>query len=150
MALYEFRCISCVNRVLEAYFNPDGDTPDEIKDFNTASMLECENSGAIELLFEQSFPMTTDFSQVKATCPDCDGNNTQKVMSTFAVHYGLTNNEKTAGTTKRRKDVGAYMRDARDIRKREARPGTKDAVSNEIWTGSEVTRGVIEGPQAKK
>lgn len=99
-----------------------------------------------------SFAITKPVAEMptEAECPECKSISKSRLYTPFAVHYGMTRVEKQAGTTKQRFDNGKRMRDERDKRKKQAEPGTKDAISNEFWTGTEVERGVIDTPEHMK
>lgn len=78
-----------------------------------------------------------------AACPDCGISTDQRIYTGFAVHEGMTANQKRAGATKRRMEFTKYAKDERTKRKKNAEPGTMDAVSNELWTGKENLKGVM-------
>ena len=107
--------------------------------------FKCTKKNKENVIFEITQRMNDDHSQ--AECPICGTISTTRIFTPFALHEGLSQAEKSAGTTKHRADLGKFMKDSRDKRKRTAEPGTKDAISNELWTGSEVQRGVIKGPE---
>ena len=107
--------------------------------------LQCPKKNNKEFRFsiKQSIPDYTG----EAECPVCKTVSSSRIYFGFAVHEGLTAAEKGAGTTKHRADLGKYMRSERTKRKENAEPGTKDAISNELWTGTEAKRGVISAPE---
>ena len=67
-----------------------------------------------------------------------------------AILEGRTATEKKAGTTKQRKEWGNYMKDAREKRKQNYSPSTREGMSNELWVGNEVKDGVIAAPTEKQ
>ena len=79
------------------------------------------------------------------SCPTCGG-ECRRILTVPAIHEGLTAAEKTAGTTRNRKDSGKYMKDAREKRKRAYGKGTREGDSNELWTGNEKRDGAFKGP----
>jgi hypothetical protein len=63
-----------------------------------------------------------------------------------AVHRGLTANEKRIGTTKKRKEMGEFMKGQREVRKKTYGADTREGQSNELWTGKEGLDGVTSLP----
>lgn len=63
---------------------------------------------------------------------------------------GMTAAEKKLGTTSSRREWGKYMRDARDKRKQNYSPSTREGFSNELWVGNEVRDSVIAAPTQKQ
>lgn len=90
--------------------------------------------------FCEFYPISTDFSTIKSPCGNYEA---KKLMATFAIHEGMTRAEKNAGTTKKRVEFAKYAKEQRDVRKKEAEPGTRAHDSNEIWVGNEKLDGVI-------
>jgi putative FmdB family regulatory protein len=82
-------------------------------------------------------------------CEHCGSANTKKVPALLTYHMGLTAAEKNAGVKNSRKDMGNYMRDARDKRKKEFGPNSREGQSNELWTGGEYDKQVFKGPSKK-
>lgn len=82
-------------------------------------------------------------------CEACESTNTKKVPGLASFSFGLTAAEKNAGVNKNRKDMGAYMKDARNKRKKEFGPNTREGQSNELWTGGEYDKTVWKGPSKK-
>jgi len=80
-------------------------------------------------------------------CP-CGKENAmaKRVFNVPAVHHGMTANEKIAGTKKERVEYGKFMKDQREIRKKEYGPETREGVTNELWTGNEGLDGVTKMP----
>lgn len=67
-----------------------------------------------------------------------------------AILQGRTAAEKKVGTTNHRKEWGKYMKDAREKRKKNYSPTTREGMSNELWVGNEVKDGVIAAPNEKQ
>ena len=72
-----------------------------------------------------------------------------QVPALLTYHMGLTAAEKNAGVKKSRRDAGNYMRDAREKRKKEFGPNSREGQSNELWTGGEYDKQVFKGPSKK-
>jgi hypothetical protein len=87
-------------------------------------------------------------SEMKSPC----GNYPAKRLWTAPpVHQGMTVKEKTSGTTKYRKEFASHAKEQRYERKKNAEPGTRDAISNELWTGGESYDRVLSAkPKVKK
>lgn len=66
--------------------------------------------------------------------------------NSVSVHQGLTANEKKIGTTKKRKEMGEFMKGQREVRKKTYGAGTREGQSNELWTGKEGMDGVTSLP----
>lgn len=84
----------------------------------------------------------------KIQCPQCNGNNTTRMIGIPSMQMGLTLAQKKSGVKNSRLDSTKYMKDAREKRKREFSANTYEGSSNELWTGSEVQRGVFTGPSS--
>jgi hypothetical protein len=106
----------------------------------------CSKNNKEDYFFELNCSMSEYTG--KSKCPICGKQSKTRIYTPPAIHMGMTAAEKSAGTTKQRVDYAKYVRDARDKRKRQADPNSRDAKSNELWTGSEVERGVISGPNS--
>ena len=104
---------------------------------------DCECEFEVFTTFEKS-------TSEKWPCEECSSENTKKVPGLAAFHMGLTAAEKNAGVKSGRKDMGAYMKDARDKRKKEFGPNSREGQSNELWTGGEYDKSVWKGPSSKK
>lgn len=63
-----------------------------------------------------------------------------------SIQHGLTANEKRIGTTKKRKEMGEFMKDQREVRKKTYGSNTREGQSNELWTGREGVDGVTTLP----
>ena len=102
---------------------------------------------------ECNFEVFTTYSKSTSEsweCESCSSKNTKKVPALASFQMGLTASEKNAGVKKNRKDMGAYMKDARDKRKKEFGPNTREGQSNELWTGGEYDKRVWKGPSNAK
>jgi len=62
----------------------------------------------------------------------------------------LTAKEKQFGTTTKRKEMADFMKDQKGIRKKSYDPNSREAKSNEIWTGKEGLDGVTSLPVTRK
>jgi hypothetical protein len=95
-------------------------------------------------VFEDICSVNYDFSSKKSPCGKYDA---IKLPPTGVISAnGLTLNQKKAGTTKKRIEMGKFMREQRTVRKKNYEPGTRQHDSNEIWTGTEGTDGVTQMP----
>jgi putative FmdB family regulatory protein len=103
---------------------------------------DCQHGFEIFTTFDKSTSETWP-------CESCNSNDTKKVPSLASYHMGLTASEKNAGVKNSRKDMGAYMKDARDKRKKEFGPNSREGQSNELWTGGEYDKRVWKGPSKK-
>lgn len=83
------------------------------------------------------------------SCPTCQ-NSAKRVFTVISVHQGRTLSQKTSGASLKTIEHGKYMKDAREKRKRNYDPKSREAQSNELWVGSEVNDGVIETPEKNK
>jgi hypothetical protein len=62
----------------------------------------------------------------------------------------LTAKEKQFGTTTKRKEMADFMKDQKGVRKKSYDPNSREAKSNEIWTGKEGLDGVTSLPVRRK
>lgn len=83
-------------------------------------------------------------------CPCGSGNLAKRKFTAFSVTNGLTANEKKTGTTNNRKNMGEFMKDQRELRKKSYDPTTREAKSNEIWLGKEGLDGITSLPTDRK
>jgi hypothetical protein len=83
-------------------------------------------------------------------CPCGSGNVAKRVFSSFSVNNGLTANEKKTGTTANRKNMGDFMKDQRELRKKSYDPSSRESKSNEIWLGKEGLDGITSLPTDRK
>jgi putative FmdB family regulatory protein len=103
---------------------------------------DCENGFEVFTTFEKS-------TSEQWPCSECGSVSTKKIPALASFSFGLTAAEKNAGVTKTRKDMGSYMKDARDKRKKEFGPNSREGQSNELWTGGEYDKTVWKGPSKK-
>lgn len=74
----------------------------------------------------------------------------KRVWTVPSVHEGMTLKEKTSGTTKYRKEFSNYARSQRESRKKNSDPNSREAISNELWTGNESFKNVLSAePKVK-
>jgi putative FmdB family regulatory protein len=104
---------------------------------------DCENNFEVFTTYDKS-------NTEKFPCEECSSTNTKKIPSLASFHMGLTVAEKNAGVKPSRRDMGNYMKDARDKRKKEFGPNSREGQSNELWTGGEYDKSVWKGPSSKK
>lgn len=90
-----------------------------------------------------------DYKNVK-NCPCGSGNSAQRIFSGFTVDQGLTAKEKKFGTTNNRRQMADFMKDQKNVRKKNYAPDTREAKSNEIWLGKEGLDGITQLPIDKK
>jgi hypothetical protein len=91
------------------------------------------------------------FSEYEPEIPCPCGNGVAKRKFTHVnVLHGLTANEKKFGSNKNRKDMAEFVKDQRDVRKKSYDPGSREAFTNEIWTGKEGLDGITSLPVNKK
>ena len=99
----------------------------------------------------KSYVISCSISDYKSEIPCPCGNGTAKrVFNTFAVQEGLTAKEKQFGTTTKRKEMAEFMKDQKGVRKKSYDPKSREAKSNEIWTGKEGLDGVTSLPVTRK
>jgi hypothetical protein len=95
--------------------------------------------------------MSLSFSEYKPTIPcPCGNGEAKRVFNSFTVQEGLTAKEKQFGTTTKRKEMADFMKDQKGIRKKSYDPNSREAKSNEIWTGKEGLDGVTSLPVTRK
>ncbi|MBS1722329.1 MAG: hypothetical protein JSS66_04895 [Armatimonadetes bacterium] len=85
---------------------------------------------------------------VAAMKSPCGQYEAHRVWTCTPVHHGMTAREKVSGTTKYRKEFSSFARQQRSERKKNAEPGTKDSISNELWTGTESFTNVLSAKPA--
>jgi len=64
------------------------------------------------------------------------------------VTNGLTANEKKSAQQTR--EMAEFMKDQKSVRKKSYDPSSREAQTNEIWTGKEGLDGITELPVQKK
>lgn len=111
--------------------------------------LKCKKNKKKDFPFDAKMSIA-EYNE-EAPCPKCGNISKTRIYDVFAIHEGLNRSQKESavgglGAMRNRVDTGKYMKDEKDKRKRNAAPGSRDAISNEYWTGTEVERKVISGP----
>jgi hypothetical protein len=94
-------------------------------------------------IFEEMFPVSSDFEQVTSPCGKFKAH---KIPAVFNNTMGMTAAQKRHGTTKNRIEMGKFMQEQRDVRKKNYAPGTREHDSNEMWTGVEGKDGITQMP----
>jgi putative FmdB family regulatory protein len=82
-------------------------------------------------------------------CPDCQI-DAKRVFTTISVHHGRTLSQKKAGASLKTIEHGKFIKDARDKRKKNYGPESREGQSNELWVGTEVQDGVVNAPEKNK
>ena len=101
---------------------------------------------------EKTFTVNISFINYSPEIPcPCGAENgiAIRVFNTFAVQEGLTANEKKFGTTNKRRQMAEFMKDQKSLRKKSYSADTREAKSNEIWTGKEGLDGITSLPVNK-
>ena len=95
-------------------------------------------------VFSDFYSVNHDFSTVMSPC----GKYPAKKMIPTGISFseGLTIGQKVAGTTKKRIEMGKFMQEQRNVRKKNYAPGTREHDSNELWTGNEGKDGITQMP----
>lgn len=83
------------------------------------------------------------------SCP-CGVGTAKRKYSEVTVVEGLTANEKKFGSTKNRKDMADFVKDQKSVRKKSYDPNSREANSNENWTGKEGLDGITSLPINRK
>ena len=87
------------------------------------------------------------FAEYKEEIPCPCGNGLAKRMfNDVFVTQGLTANEKKFGSSSKRKEMAEYVKDQREIRKKSYDPESREAKTNELWTGREGLDGITSLP----
>ena len=81
-------------------------------------------------------------------CP-CGNGIAKRMFNTFTVVEGMTANEKKFGTSKKRKEMTEFVKNQREVRKKSYAPDTREAKTNELWTGKEGNDGITSLPVDK-
>lgn len=87
--------------------------------------------------------------QPEIPCPCGDG-IAKRVYNDFTVLEGLTAQEKKFGTTTNRKNMADFVKDQKQIRKKSYDPESREAKTNELWTGKEGLDGITSLPIQRK
>lgn len=82
-------------------------------------------------------------------CP-CGSGEAKRIFNTFSVQEGLTAKEKQFGTTVKRKQMTEFVKDQKNVRKQSYDPNSREAKTNEYWTGKEGLDGITSLPINKK
>lgn len=99
----------------------------------------------------KSYVISCSISDYKPEIPcPCGKGIAKRIFNTFSVQEGLTAKEKQFGTTTKRKEMAEFMKDQKGIRKKSYDPTSREAKSNEIWTGKEGLDGVTSLPVTRK
>jgi len=93
--------------------------------------------------------VSADEYSAEQNCPKCN-KFAKRVFTTISIHQGRTLSQKVSGASLKTIEHGKFMKDARDKRKRNYDPKSREAQSNELWVGSEVNDGVIDAPEKNK
>jgi hypothetical protein len=136
MPIYEFQCLSCTEKIIEIKNEPENKDNEDIQHLPDKYIFEVNG--------------TMSDPPHEANCPECQEFTKTRIFTPVAIHYGLTAIEKAAGTTKKRFEMGKYMKDQRDKRQKEADPNSRDAQSNELWTNSEAQTKLLKDVVSKK
>ena len=102
---------------------------------------------------ERKYTISLQISDYKPEieCPcGIDGCVAKRVFNMVSVNNGLTANEKKFGTTNNRRQMADFMKDQKNVRKKNYAPDTREAKSNEIWLGKEGLDGITQLPIDKK
>ncbi len=89
--------------------------------------------------------MSIDEYKPEIPCP-CGNGLAKRLFNTFSVQSGLTANEKKFGTTTKRKEMAEFTKNQKEVRKQSYAPDSREARSNEIWTGKEGLDGITSLP----
>lgn len=78
-------------------------------------------------------------------CP-CGIGKAKRQFNSFFVTQGLTANEKKSGTNPKRKEMAEFVKEQKNIRKQSYSPDSREAKTNELWTGKEGLDGITSLP----
>ena len=96
----------------------------------------CENE-------PKSFVISLSFSEYKEEIPcPCGNGIAKRVFNSFSLQDGLTAKEKQFGTTSKRKQMSEFVKDQTELRKKSYDPNSREAKTNEYWTGKEGLDGI--------
>ena len=100
---------------------------------------------------EKIFVVRMSFSDYKSEIPcPCGDGIAKRQFNDVNVAEGLTANEKKFGSTQNRKNMAEFVKDQRDVRKQSYDPESREAKTNEIWTGKEGLDGITSLPISRK
>ena len=99
----------------------------------------------------KTFTISLSYNDYKPiiACP-CGKGEAKRVFNSFNVQEGLTAKEKQFGTTVKRKQMTEFVKDQKSVRKNSYDPNSREAKSNEYWTGKEGLDGITSLPVNKK
>lgn len=107
-------------------------------------ICKCDN-------IEKTYIVRMSFDEYKDEIPcPCGKEIAVRKFGSFNVTQGLTANEKKFGSNTRRKEMSEFVKDQRDVRKKSYAPDSREAITNEIWTGKEGLDGITQLPIDKK
>lgn len=99
----------------------------------------------------KTFTLTLSFNEYKPNIPcPCGKGEAKRIFNSFTVQEGLTAKEKQFGTTIKRKQMTEFVKDQKTVRKNSYDPTSREAKSNEYWTGKEGLDGITSLPVNKK
>jgi predicted nucleic acid-binding Zn ribbon protein len=99
----------------------------------------------------KTFTVNISFNDYKPVIPcPCGNGEAKRVFNSFSVQDGLTAKEKQFGTTTKRKQMAEFVKDQKDLRKKSYDPNSREAKTNEYWTGKEGLDGITSLPISKK
>ena len=97
------------------------------------------------------FTVSLSYSDYKPEIPcPCGSGEAKRIFNTFSVQEGLTAKEKQFGTTVKRKQMTEFVKDQKNVRKQSYDPNSREAKTNEYWTGKEGLDGITSLPINKK
>ena len=101
----------------------------------------CENCNFQEITISLNYSNYTP----EIDCP-CGKGKAKRIFLSFSNANGMTAKQKELGVKSSRVDAGNYMKEQRDIRKKEYPPESREANTNELWTGKEGLDGITRIP----
>lgn len=81
-------------------------------------------------------------------CP-CGQGKARRLFSNFSSVNGMTVRQKELGVKQSRIDAGRYMKEQTETRKKEYPADSRQANTNEYWTGTEGLDGLTQLPDLK-
>jgi hypothetical protein len=95
--------------------------------------------------------VSLSFNEYKEEIPrPCGSGIAKRVFNSFSLQDGLTAKEKQFGTTSKRKQMSEFVKDQTELRKKSYDPNSREAKTNEYWTGKEGLDGITSLPVDKK
>lgn len=95
----------------------------------------------------KTFTIKMSFEEYKPEIPcPCGIGMAKRKFNNFSVQQGLTANEKKFGSTTKRKQMADFTKDQKELRKKSYSPDSREAKSNEFWTGKEGLDGITSLP----